>query len=454
MNVTLEKTSDVVGKIIVNVTESDYASKVSAELKNIAKTHTIPGFRKGHVPAAQLERRFGKQVKSDVLNHEVFNEVIKYIQENKLNVLGEPLPAEVKEVNLDDKDYTFEYEIGFAPEIDVTLDKNITLPYYEIAVSKEMLDEQDKSLCERFGAQVAGEEVDDRAVIKGTFMQLNEDGSINENEGAIQVTDGMVGPFVFKSKEEADKFIGKKVDDKVVFNPYNAVEGNEGQLAAMLHVDKKIAADVKSDFQFTISEILVVKPAEHDQEFFDNVFGKDKVHNEEEYEKALTEMISGSLKGNSEGYFDYTTQKAFLEKYGEMALPTEFLKKWLVARNEELNADNIDAEYEKMLPSLKWQLLRDRIATKLEVKLEEDDILNHAKGIAARHFAQYGMTSIDDETITATAKRILEDKNYRTQIVEEVSDLKLFHAIKEAVNVDTKTVSLDEFKEMVKPAQD
>jgi trigger factor len=449
MNVTLNKTTDVLGTITVNVVEDDYAAKVKAELKKIGQTHRIPGFRQGHVPADQLRRRFGKQVKSDVLNHEVYNAVINYIRDNKLNVLGEPLPVEVKEVNLDEADYTFEYEIGIAPNIEVSLNKDVTLPYYEIEVSKDMIDEQNASLCERFGAQVPGEEVDEKALVKGTIMQLNEDGSVNENEGAIQVLNGIVAPMYFKSKDEAAKFIGKKVNDKVVFNPYNTCEGNAAEIASMLNIDKEIAADIKGDFEFAIAEIIVVKPAEHNQEFFDNVFGKDKVHSEEEYEKAVSDMIATSLASNSEMFFNNSAQKLLVEKYGEMTLPVEFLKKWLVARNEELTSENIDKEFEEMLPSLKWQLIKERVAQQLEVKFGEEDVLAYAKQIAYRQFAQYGITNMDEETITDTAKRILNDKNYRGQIVEQVGDIKLFSAIREAVNVENKKVSLDEFKALV-----
>ena len=454
MEVTLDKKSDVMGTITVKVTEADYADKVKKELKEIGKTHTIPGFRAGKVPFSQLERRFGRQVKSDVLNHEVYNAVIDYIQKEKLNVLGEPLPVEVKEVNLDDKDYTFQYEIGLAPEIDVKLGKDVKLPYVNIAVSDEMYKEQDAALCERFGAQVPGEEADDKAVIKGSIQQLNADGTVNENPGAIQVVSGIIAPFTFASDEQKKLFLGKKVNDKVRFNPFQTCGGNAAEIASMLNIDKEIAKDMHDDFEMAISEIIVVKPAEHNQELYDNVFGKDKVTDEAGYEKAVREMIANSLKGNSEAWFDHEAEEYLVKEYGDMELPVEFLKKWLVARNEELTDQNIDEEFVKMLPSLKWQLVKERVAEALNVKIEEEDVLNYAKSIAYRQFAQYGITNMDDQTIEETAKRILADKNYRQQIVSQVGDAKLFAAIKDAVTLDEKTVSLDEFKAMVAPKED
>lgn len=449
MNVSLNKTTDVSGKFVVSVEEADYAPKVKEELKKVASRASIPGFRAGHIPADQIRRRFGKEVKSDVLNNLVYDAVINYIRENKLNILGEPLPVEVREVNLDDKDYTFEYEAGFAPAIDVTIDKNVKLPIYNIIVSDEMADEQDKSLRQRFGSQVPGEEADERALIKGALQQLNEDGSVNENEGAIAVEKAIVAPFHFTDKEEAARFLGKKLNDKVVFNPYKSCNGNAAELSSMLNLDREIAADVKSDFEMAISEIIVLKPAEHNQEFFDNVFGKDKVTTDEEYNAKLREEIANSLKSNSIAMFDNSVRTYLIDKYGKnMELPVEFLKKWLIARNTELNADNIDAEFDDMLPSLQWQLIRENIAEKFEIKITEDDIMAYARQIAFQQFAQYGMTNMDQETLNDFAKRLLNDKNHRAQITEQVSDSKLFDVIRNNITVEQKEVSLDEFKEI------
>lgn len=449
MNVTLNKTSDVDAIIKVEVTEDDYATKVAQELKKIQKNANIPGFRKGAVPMGQIKRRYEKAVKSDVLNQEVYEAAVKYIQSEKLHVLGEPMPVEVKEINLDEKDYTFEYEVGLAPALDVDLDKNVELPYYRIEVSDEMIDDQDKNFRERLGAQVPGEEADERAVIKGSIQQLNADGTVNTNDGAIQVIAGIIAPFTFKDRSEAEKFLGKKVNDKVVFNPYKSCDGNAVELASMLNLDKDIAKDVKDDFEFAISEIIVVKPAEHDQEFFDNVAGKDKIHTEEEYREFVKNMIANQLEGNSRSYFDFTAQKYYTDKYNDMQLPVEFLKKWLIARNEGLTAENIDKEFEAMLPSLKWQLLREALAEKLNVKVEEKDVIEYAKALTFNRFMQYGMTNMDEATIENAAKHLLSDKNSRSQIVETVSDQKLFNAIRQAVNIKEETVSFDKFKEIV-----
>ena len=453
MNLSFEKIGDVAGKLTVNVEENDYKAKVNAELKKIGATHNIPGFRKGHINIDQLRRRFGKDVMSDVINETVYHAVIDYIKENKINILGQPLPEKVVAVNMDQKDYTFAYEVGLAPELNIEIDKNVTLPYYTIDITDQMLEDQNKSLRERFGAQVPGEEVDNKAVIKGTIMELNADGTVKESEDAIQVINGIVAPFYFKNKEEEQKFIGKKLNDKVVFNPYNSCEGNVAELSSMLNIDKDKAADVKGDFEMVITEIIVVKPAEHNQEFFDNVFGRDKVHNDEEYNQALKEMISNSFRGTTDYYFNTITRDYFVDKYGaDMKLPEDFLIKWLTYTNPEAAKDaDMKKEYAEMLPSLKWQIISDRIADQLKVSIDNDDVLARAKFIARQQFNQYGIYNIDEETVTDTAKRILADKNYSRRIAEEVSELKLFAVIREAVTIDLKTVSFEEFSKMINP---
>ncbi|MDE6268169.1 MAG: trigger factor [Muribaculaceae bacterium] len=455
MNVSLEKLNDTTAKLTVNVSESDYADKVKKDLKEIGKTHTIPGFRKGHISTDQLQRRFGKQVKSDVINREVYDAVIGYIRDNNLAILGEPMPVEVKEINLDDKDYTFEYEIGLTPEVKVELNKDVKLPFYTIEVSDDMVKQQDTQLRERFGAQVPGEEVDAKALVKGAIMELNPDGTVKESEDAIQVVDGIVAPMYFKSKEEADKFLGKKVGDKVVFNPWNTCEGNPAEMSSMLHIeDKEKAAQVKADFELAISEIIVLKLAEDGEEFYKNVFGADKVKTREEYDEALKSMIAQQLQPNSELMFNNDAQKYFVEKYGDMELPKEFLKKWLVKREQgDFKEETIDEQFEAMLPDLKWQLIKENIAKQLEVKIEEADLLNYAKSVAAHQFAQYGMTNMGDDVIADYAKRILADKNTRSRIVENVGNELLFRGIKNAITLENKTVTLDEFKELAAKQQ-
>lgn len=449
MNITANNTDAVSMRLTVSVEENDYKAKVTEDLKKIGRTHQIPGFRKGHISLPDLQRRFGRQVTSDVINQVVYEAVIKYIEDNKLNVLGQPLPVEVKELDLkNEKDFTFEYDLALAPELDVKLSKDEKIPYYNIAVSDEMIDEQDKALRKRFGAQVPGEEFEPDALVKGSMMELNADGSIREDGEAIQAVSTIVAPFYFKDKEEAAKFEGKKVGDKVVFNPRKSCNGDIAELASMLNIDKEKTAQVQGDFELAISEIIVVRPAELGEDFYKQVFGPDKVHDEAEYRTAVKEMIAGELAGNSEMVFRFEARKYFEGKYADMQLPDELLKKWLLSRDEELTAENLEERYPAIRNDLKWQLIRESIAKNSGLKIEEADLKQMADNMARRQLAQYGMTNMDDETVAAFAKNMLDDKRYRERIIEQVGDIKLYDAIKGGVILEEKTVSLDEFKDI------
>ncbi len=453
MEVTMNKTSDVSARLTVKVVEDDYKAKVQKDLKEFGRTRVIPGFRKGHVPYGELYRRFGKQMTSDVINQVVYEAVMNYLRDNKVDVLGEPIPVEVKELDLkNEKDFTFEYDLALSPALDIKLDKSVKMPYYTIEVTDEMVDEQDKAFRKRFGAQVPGEQMEEDALVKGSIFELNEDGTVNEGEDAIQVVNGIILPMRFADKAEAEKFNGAKVGDKVVFNPAKASGDNLTELASMLNIDKDKAENVKGDFQFSISEFIVVKEAELGEELYTNVFGKDQVKDEKEYREAIKNMIAQQLVGNSEQLFERDFTEAMMKQYGDMQLPVELLKKWLMRRNDELTDENIDEEFKKMEPGLKWQLVHEQLARLANVKIEEDDLLNYAKFMARQQFAQYGMTNVDDETLTDYAKRILGDRNYRGNIVERVGDLKLFDAIKEMIDLDKQEVSLDRFKELAQAA--
>ncbi len=443
MNVTLDRVDNVNGIITLSIEEKDYQDKVKKELKQISIKHPIAGFRPGHVPASLLQKKYGKEVLVEVVNREIYDNLINYIQENKLNILGEPIIANADEVNFDTmKDFNFKFEVGFAPEVNLTLDKTVTIPYYIIEVDQKMIDQQNDVLRKRFGKQVKGEQVDATALVKGSMVELDENGTVKESGMNVEST--IVAPQYFKSEDEKAKFADKKVGDEVVFNPWATCEGNLAELSSMMNVDKE-KADIKSDFKLTISEILINKPADLDQELFDGVFGKDAVKNEEEYFAKVKEMIAGQLVNDSNFRFTMDAENVLKQQVGAMTLPTEFLKKWLVRQDNKYTAENIDEEFVKMVPQLEWQLIKEQAVKQLGVKVNDDDLLADAKRIAFQQFAQYGMTNVPEDMLEKYAKDILENKEYRSQIVQQSVDNKLYAEIKAAVNVEEKTVNVEEF---------
>ncbi|MEE1298895.1 MAG: trigger factor [Muribaculaceae bacterium] len=443
MNVTLDRIDNVNGVITLSIEEKDYQEKVKKELKQIGMKHPLPGFRPGHVPASLLQKKYGKDVLVEVVNREIYDNLVNYIQENKLNILGEPIISNAEEVNFDTmKDFSFKFEVGFAPEVSLKLDNTVTVPYYNIEVDQKMVDQQNEMLCKRFGKQVKGEQVDATALVKGSMVELDENGAVKEN--GLNVESTIVAPQYFKSEDEKAKFADKKLGDEIVFNPWATCEGNLGELSSMMNVDRE-QADIKSDFKLTVNEILVNQPAELNQELFDAVFGKDSCKNEEEYFAKLKEMIAGQLVNDSNFRFTVDAEKVLREQVGTLELPTEFLKKWLVRQDNKYTAENIDEEFTKMVPQLEWQLIKEQAAKQLDVKFNDDDLLADAKRIAYQQFAQYGMTNIPEDMIEKYAKDILENKEYRSQIVQQSVDNKLYAEIKNAVKLDEKTVNVDEF---------
>lgn len=454
MNVTLEKVGNVSGFITVSIEANDYQDKVKKELKTIGQRRPERGFRAGHVPMALLQKKYGREALVDVINHDAYDALVKYIQDNKLNILGDPMIANAADIVWENgKDFTLKFEVGIAPEINYTVDKNTTIAYYNIDVDQEMLNKNDEMLLSRCGKQVTGDTVDDTALVKGAMIELAEDGSVKED--GMNVENTIVSPQHFTDEAQKALFIGKKVDDEVVFNPWTTCNGNAVELASMLNTDKEKVAEMKSDFKMTIKEILVVKKAEHNQEFYDEVFGTGKITTEEEYFAKLKENIANQMKGDSNYRFTIDARNAIMAKVGTLELPAEFLKKWLLRQDDKKHTpETIDADFEKMTPDLEWQLVKEKIVKDLGVKVDETDFLNIAKLIAVQQFAQYGMTNIPNDVIERYAKEILDNKEYSQRITERAVEDKMYAGIKAAVNIEEKNVSVDEFNALYKKEEE
>lgn len=443
MNVKYAKIDDVRGEITVTLEEKDYADKVKKQLKEIGQRHPEPGFRPGHVPAGLLQKKYGNAVKYDVINREVGDAVYNYIRDEKLHVIGNPVPVKDEDFNLDNKEFTFTFKVGVAPEIDTHVNKDLHIPYYTITVDDKMIDDQDKALCRRFGKQEPGDTVEPDALVKGVITELNPDGSVKED--GIVVEEGIVAPQYFKSEEQQKLFEGKHVGDQIVFNPAATCESNATELSSMLHIDKADVDAHLGDFRFDIKEIIVLRPAEHNQEFFDSVFGKDQVKDEEQYRAALKSMLQQQLVPDQNYRFSLDAKDVILKAVGDVELPDEILKDYLKQANEALNDENIDAEYDKMRPELIWELVREAIAAQLDIKVEQEDLMNTARMLARQQFAQYGMANVPDDVLDKYAADILKDKRSLERITNQTVDFKLFGGIHDAVTLDQKDVTVDEF---------
>ncbi|MDE6392235.1 MAG: trigger factor [Muribaculaceae bacterium] len=445
MKIDYAKTNDVIGEITMVVEESDYADKVKKQLKEIGKKHAEPGFRPGHVPAGLIAKKYGKAVKYDEINKLVGEAIFDYIKENGINVLGNPIPDKANAINEDASEFTLKFKVGVAPEFEVKVDKDLHIPYYNIKVTDEMVARQDEALRRRFGKQEPGDEVDATALVKGVITELNEDGTVKD--GGVVVENGIVAPQYFKSEDQRALFVGKHVGDSVVFNPAATCESNLTELASMLNLPKEEAEKHQGDFRFDIKEIIVLKPAELNEEFFKEAFG-DTVKDEEGYREAVKKMIQDSLTGDQNYRFTIDAEKAIRKEVGDLQLPDEVLKEFLISQNEALNEENIDKEYDQIRSQLVWDLEKDKMINALDIKVEDADLQNTARMMARSQFAQYGMTNVPEDAVEHYAGEILKDEKARNTIYRQTSDMKLFNAIRAAVTLDEKEVSVDEFNEL------
>lgn len=451
MNVTINKIDAVNATITVSLEEKDYQDKVKKTLREINMTRPEPGFRPGKVPAGLIQKKYGKAVKYDVVNKEVTDALYNYIKDNEIQVLGNPMPATKEEFDLEAVDFTFTFNVGIAPEIDTHVNKDLTVPYYTIEVSDEMVERQNEMYRNRFGAQVPGETVEPNALVKGVITELNEEGNVKE--GGILNENGIVSPQYFKNDDQRAAFMDKKLGDVVKFNPWLACGESVVELSSMLNIDKADAEEAKGEFNFEIKEIIVLRQAELNQEFFDNAVGKDKAHNEEEYKEALKAMIAQQLASDSNYRFSIDAKEAIEKAVGEIELPDAILKDYLMTQDEKFNAENIDEEYQKMRQDLVWQLIREAIAKQYQLKVEEQDILAVARMIAQSQFAQYGMTNLPDDVLDKYGRDIMNDPKSREHIVNQAVDMKLYHIIRENVTLEEKTVTVEQFNELFKPAE-
>lgn len=452
MNVEFQKVDDVHGIITVTVGQADYADTVKKELKNIGKTHAEPGFRAGHVPAGVLEKKYGKSVKYDVVSRLVGQELYKYIEDNRLAVLGQPIPFKENDLNPNETDFTLKFNVGLAPVMDIKADKEMHIPYYKIKISDEMIDEQDKQLRRRFGKQEPGETVDETALVKGVIRELDADGN---DEGGLVIENGIVAPQYFKDRAQADLFMDKHVGDKVVFNPWATCDGNPSEMSSMLNIDKKDVENYKGDFEMEIKEIIVLKPAELGEEYYKEVFGADgTVKDEASYRAAVKAMIENSLSGEENFRFTIDARNVIMDKVKDSKLPDDILKEYLIINNKDINESNVDEVYESSKGSLLWDLAKDTLMTQMGIEINEEDVKQTAKMMARQQFAQYGMANPPEEAIDRFADDILKDKKTIDRIRQNTVDMKFFTGLREAVTVDEKEVTPEEFNALFKDEQE
>ncbi|MDD3321664.1 MAG: trigger factor [Paludibacter sp.] len=433
--------------VTLSIVKADYAEKVEKTLRDYRKKANIPGFRPGMVPAGLVKKMYGKAMLAEEINKLVSDNLYKYIQDNKLNILGEPLPNETEQKPIDfdnQEDFEFVFDLGIAPEFEVSLSKKDKVKFYEITVSDEMIDNQVKSYTGRYGKYIQEEVVEEKDMLKGELLEM-ANGKVNES--GIKVQDATLTASYMKDDAQKALFIGAKKGDIITFNPATAFV-DETEISSMLKISKDEAKTIVSDFQLKIDSITRYHESEINQDLFDKVYGEGVVTSEEDFRAKIKENIKENLVSDTDYKFGVDAQEMLVAKFDDIVFPDTFLKRWVLASNENLTPEALEEDYPKMIADLKWQLIKDKLAKSNEIKVEAADVEDFAKKMAKAQFAQYGMIGMDDEIIANYAKDMLKKEETVKNIAERVAEQKIFAAVKEAVKLDSKEISIEDFNKM------
>ena len=449
MKVSFENPDKINGLLTITVEDDDYKAEVEKTLKEYRKTANVPGFRPGQVPMGMIRRRFGSAVKMDAINKVLGDELQKYIADNNIAMLGEPLASEKQQPQDLEKDgpYTFMFDIAVAPEFDIKLDANDTVDYYEIAADDTLIDSQVEMFASRMGQNVEADHYEDGDVLKGDLRQLDAEG--NTLEGGLTVEAASVMPKYLKSDDQKKLFDGCKPGDIITFNPSQAYEGSNYELSSLLKVDREKVAEYTGDFSYQITSVQHFEKHAVDQELFDLTFGKDAVKDEKEFREKIAEGLKAQLALDSDMKFLMDVRKYAEDKVGQLTYPDSLLKRIMKQNNKDKDQEFIDKNYEPSIKELSWSLIRSKIAVALGVKIEDEDVKSAAREMAKAQFAQYGMSNVPQEYVDNYADELLKKKEAQQQFVDRAIDAKLVEALKGVVTMNKKSVSLDEFNKMM-----
>ena len=449
MNVSFDKNNDAVSGILkLEIVKADYAEQLDKDLRSIRQKANVPGFRKGMVPLGMIKKMFGKQALVEVVNKLISENLFKYIRENDLHVLGEPMPNETVQKPLDfdhSEDFEFCFDLALAPETHIELSKNDQLPFYQVKVDDEMINTQVDSYRANFGSYVDGESVEEKDMVKGTVAEL-ENGT--PKEGGIVVENAVLMPMYIKNEEEKAKFIGANVNSVVVFNPNKAYEGAEAEIASFLHVEKEKVAELLGDFSFEVKTISRHQPAEMNQELFDKVFGEGVVTSEEEFKQKIDEALKEQFTPQSDFKFLMDIRDLLVERAGELKFDDALLKRWLLASNSKNTPEQLEKDYPQVVKDLTYQLIKDALVRQNDLKVTPADVEGFAKRVAKAQFAQYGMLSVPEDVLDNYAKEMLKNAQTAENIANRAIEEQVAAWLKEQVSLDEKEVSADEFTKL------
>jgi len=445
MKVSFECPDKINGVLTLKVEESDYKENVEKKLKDYRRRANVPGFRPGQVPMAMIKRQFATPIKVEEINRLIGEEIYKYVRENKIMMLGEPLPSE-KQVPQDiekGSEFEFIFDIAVAPEFEISLSDKDKIEYPAVKIDDKMIDDRVNMFASRAGKQEQVEEYKDDDMLKGDVRELDADG--NAKEGGIVSEGAVLMPKYIKGEDQKKLFEKAKKGDIITFNPKKAFPDSEVEVSSLLKIKKEEVKDLESDFTFQVNEISRFVPAEVNQELFDQVFGPGNVKDEADFRQKISESLQRDFTFESDYRFLRKVREYCEKKVGDLTFPNELLKRIMVAGNKDKDEKFVDENFDKSIQELKWHLIQEQLVKQTDIKVENDDVKAAARDMARYQYAQYGLNNIPDEYLDNYADKLLEDKNTVDRLVDSVIDRKLTLALKDIVKPQVKEMSLEDF---------
>lgn len=449
MNISLENIDKVSAVLTIKMEKADYADKVEDALKKFRRKANMPGFRPGRVPMSLLEKRFGKDIKAEEVNKLVSEKLYAYIKENNLNILGEPLPSEDRQqdINFDTmEEFSFAFDLALAPDFKVEISGKDTVDYYDIQVDDKMIEDQVKMYTRRAGNYDHVDSYEPKDMVKGLLAELDENG--NTKEGGVQVENAVLLPEYMKNDEQKAVFNGCKVNDILVFNPYKAYEGHDVEIAPLLKIKKEDVPTMTSDFSIQVQEITRFKEAELNQDLFDGVFGKGAVTGEEEFRNKIKEVMTEQYAADSDYKFLGDVRTYLTNKVGKLEYPDAFLKRFMRVRNEGKGEKFVEKNYDKSIEELTWHLIKEQLVKAYGIKVEKEDLMATAKNVTKMQFTQYGMINVPKEMLDNYANEMLKKQDQVESLVNRSVENKLSTVLKNVVTLNHKEIRIEEFNKL------
>ncbi len=449
MNITRENIDELNAVVKVEISKPDYEEKVETVLKDYRKKANIKGFRPGRVPIGLVKKMYGKAVQIDEINKLVTGRIQKYLADEKIEILGDPLPRldENEKISFDtQEDFTFSFELGLSPSFELRLSKKNKVNSHEIIIDEKMKNDYLNNYTRRYGELRQAEITEEKDVVKGKIEAVGSDG--NPLAGGSVVEETSMGIDIIKDDEIKKQFIGKAINDTLDFDIKKAFP-NDGEVAGILRKKKEEVENISGTFRYTINEISRFHPAEIGNELFDRIYGEGIVNSEEEFLKKIEEEIAANLKRESDYKLMMDIKELVLEKT-DFRLPEEFLKKWLLRVNEKTTQEQIESEFEHFSKDLRWQLIRNKVARDNQVKISEEELLKEAENITRYQFRQYGLFHVTDEQLTNYAKETLKREEDAKRIADKILEEKVILILKELLKIENKSVTVDEFNKLYK----